>query len=318
MKKILNAYTSLIVSTVKTFLGKSYYHVHKPIGTHLDPGKVKGYYIDYSEKAHWNGETDPDGIPLIVLSNNKRIYFPITIAQMALGHYELWLERNESYNKDYFLKLAAWLKDNQDESGGWENPWEYLRPSCISNYSAMAQGQALSVMIRAYMLIDDESLLDSSYRAFYHMTKAVEKGGCTYYTEKGMSLEEYPEVPRSSVLNGWIYATFGLYDLMLSGKDKEVKESFEHSVKTLALNLENYDMGYWSYYDLHSLIASPYYHKLHITLLDALYVITKNKVFKDFSEKWTKYENNTLSRTRALGMKALQRVRNPQLITIIK
>jgi len=318
MKNIIDAYTSLIIRCAKIFLGKSYYHVSQPQGKHFFPNIIEGYFNDFTNKADWTGEIDSEGIPLVVLSNNKRIYFPIAIAQMALVHYEIWLENKQTYNKEYFLRLAHWLKDNQNEEGGWINPWEYLRPSCISNYSAMAQGEAISVMIRAHILTKDISFVDSSYLAFYHMIKPLDEDGCSYYSDHSIYLEEYPETPRSSVLNGWIYAAFGIYDLMLLTNDNEVKRIYQNTINTIERNLGSYDMGYWSYYDLHGVIASPFYHKLHITLLDTLYKTTNIEAFNTYSKKWTNYENNFLSRTKALGMKALQRLKNPGAVTITK
>ena len=142
MKKFIEAYGSLISKGAKIFFGKSYYHVSQPQGKHFVPDSLAGYYNDFTRKADWHGEVDESGIPLNILSNSKRIYFPITIAQMALGHYDLWLDNNKDFHKESFLMLAYRLKDNQDEAGGWINPWEYLRPSCTSNYSSMSFGNS--------------------------------------------------------------------------------------------------------------------------------------------------------------------------------
>ena len=318
MKNIIDAYASLITRSIKTSLGRSYYHVSQPEGKHFVPGGIKGYFNDFTKKTDWTGESDDKGIPVNVLSNEKRIYFPITIAQMALGHYDLWLENNNESNKESFLKLAHWLKDNQDELGGWTNPWEYLRPLSISNYSAMAQGEAISVMIRAHLITNDSGFVDSSFKAFHLMMKPLDKGGCAYYSDQGVYLEECPENPRTSVLNGWIYSALGIYDLMLFTKDDEVTGVFDKTIDSIELSLDAYDMGYWSYYDLQGLIASPFYHNLHITLLDTLYKVTDIDSFKTRSEKWSENQNNTVCRTKALGMKVLQRFKDPALVTLIK
>ena len=318
MKKIIDAYTSLISRSARIFFGKSYYHESQPLGKHFAPNSIEGYYNDLTKKTNWLGETDNEGIPLNVLTNNKRIYFPITIAQMALGNYDLWLESKHARNKEVFLKLAYWLKDNQDESGGWINPWEYLRPSSLSNYSAMAQGEAISTLLRAHNLTNDPELIDSSYRAFYNMIEPMDRGGCSFQSDNGIYLEECPELPKSSVLNGWIFAVFGIYDLMLFTKDNEVKKIYENTINTLELSLSSYDLGYWSYYDLHGRIASPFYHSLHISLLEALYILTRIKSFKAYSEMWAQYRNDFFSRNRALGIKAIQKIRDPGIITIIK
>ena len=37
------------------------------------------------------------------------------------------------------------------------------------------------------------------------------------------------------------------------------------------------------------MIASLFYHKLHIVQLEILYYLTNEKIFKDTSVKWSKY-----------------------------
>lgn len=183
---VIKTYISLLARWANIFLGRSYYHVSQPIGKHFNRNYVVGYYIDLTKKVDWKGETDEDGIPVDRLTNKKKVYFPITIAQMALGAYDLWLESGESEKKKKFLKLTTWLKQNQDEKGGWNNPWNYLKPSCVSNYSALAQGEAISVMARAYLLTDENSFLDCAQRAFHLLIKPVEEGGCSFYDDRSI------------------------------------------------------------------------------------------------------------------------------------
>jgi len=232
------------------------------MGKHISPGRIGGYYNDFTRKADWRGISDDNGIPLNVLSNGKRVYFPITIAQMALANYDLWLDKGESKNKDLFLKLATWLKTNMDENGGLINPWMYLRSSAVSNYSGLAQGEAISVMIRAYELTKSEPFLDSCKKAYNLMLKPVEDGGCSVYSDGKIYIEEYPEIPRSTVLNGWIFASFGVYDLLIATGDAGIQEVYSSVLKSIEQSLYQYDSGSWSYYDLHGTIASPFYHSL--------------------------------------------------------
>jgi len=315
---VIRAYISLLTRWANLFLGRSYYHVAQPIGKHFNGHQLSGYYNDLTEKANWKGESDEKGIPINVLTNRKKVYFPITIAQMALGAYDLWLQSGESKNKSKFVELADWLKRNQDEEGGWNNPWNYLRPSCVSNYSAMAQGEAISVLVRAFVLTDQTPYLDSAKRAFHLLVKPVEEGGCSLYINDGVYLEEYPEMPRSTVLNGWIYAVFGLYDLMLLTKDKLAQNILAKTLKTLENSLISYDSGYWTYYDLYGNIASPSYHSVHIVLLDALYIITGIDNFRNFSNRWKNYEKNFLNRSKALAIKGWQKLRKPAKVMILR
>ncbi|MEQ9620241.1 MAG: D-glucuronyl C5-epimerase family protein [Deltaproteobacteria bacterium] len=317
-RNIIHTYISLLLRWFNILLGRSYYHVSQPIGRFISKDEIAGYYNDFTKKADWKGISDNEGIPLNILSNGIKVYFPITIAQMALGNYDLWLESKESENKRKFLTLANWLKENQDSKGGWENPWEYLRPSSISNYSAMAQGEGISTLVRAYALTKDISFLNQAEKAYNLMMAPIEKGGCTFFIDEDIYLEEYPEIPRSTVLNGWIYALFGVYDFKIASKDRDVKSVYEKSLETVEKSLKFFDSGYWTYYDLQNNLASHYYHAVHISLLDALYILSDTKTFDHFSNKWKNYERNFFNKSKALTAKALQRLKNPMNITITK
>jgi len=310
------SHISLAVRCVNILLGRSYHHVPQPIGRYFNRHFVSGYYNDFTKKVNWNGQSDENGVPINKLTNGKRVYFPITIAQMALGVYDIWLETGELQKKDRFLKLATWLMQNQDEEGGWSNPWSYLRPSTSSNYSAMAQGEAISVLVRACLLTDNISFLDSAQRAFPLLTRPVEKGGCSFYKDENLYLEEYPEIPRNTVLNGWIYAIFGLYDLMLLRNDEVVNSILSRTLKTLESSLGSYDSGYWSYYDVRGNIASPSYHSVHIALLEVLYALTDVETFRDFSNSWKDYQKKILNRNKAIFVKLWQKFKNPGKVII--
>lgn len=282
----------------------------------MDTNSVQGYYNDLTKKADWKGESDEDGIPVNVLSNGEKIYFPITVAQMALGNYDLWLEKREHDKKYMFLKLAQWLKANQNDIGAWNNHWNFTRPSALTNYSAMAQGEGISTFARAYQLNKDKTFVESAEKAFDHMITSVENNGCAYYLNEDIYLEEYPENTRSTVLNGYIFALFGIYDLVLLTRRDDVKEVLKVSLSTLEKNLPIYDAGFWTYYDLQKTMSSPFYHSLHISLLNALYLLTGREPFKFFSEKWSRYEKNPFYKTKALLTKMLQKLKNPAKVTV--
>lgn len=88
------------------------------------------------------------------------------------------------------------------------------------------------------------------------------------------------EYPNIEILNGWIYAIFGIYD---AKDDKFFKENIEKLKKRLPF----YDLGYWSRYDAYSMYPSTlFYHKIHVEQLDALYKLTDDKFFQDLVFAW--------------------------------
>ena len=103
----------------KILSGKSYFHRKQGLGKVFLPGELKGYFNDLTAKVDWKGEVDDSGIPIVQTNKGRRIYFPITIIQMALGHHDLWLLEGEIEHRQRFLFLANWLLETQDQAGGW-------------------------------------------------------------------------------------------------------------------------------------------------------------------------------------------------------
>ena len=131
-------------------------------------------------------------------------------------------------------------------------------------------------------------------------------------------LEEYPAFKKNTVLNGWIFALFGIYDLFLSTSDKIYMNVFNQSFSTLIKDLEIYDAGFWSYYDERRALASPFYHNLHISQLDALSLVTGDESVKNRIRKWKDYKRNLIRRNYALILKAYQKIKNPDRVIVIK
>ena len=55
----------------------------------------------------------------------------------------------------------------------------------------------------------------------------------------------------ANVLNGAIFSLWGYYDVWKATDDEGARAAFEDGVSTLASNLERWDTGYWSRYDLY-------------------------------------------------------------------
>lgn len=304
--------------------GESYYHVAQPLGNRFEVDRVRGYYNDMTAKADWSGVVDAEGVPVDTLSNGKQIHFPITIAQVALGAYDLYLASGEKRRLDLFLRMARWLLANQDESGGWVNPWRDLRPTCTHDYSGMAQGEAISVLVRAELEArSHEDSVASEYRrsarrAFELLSRPLEEGGCAVWNGDSVTVEEYPESPPSTVLNGWVYALFGVYDFMLVTNDGQVSNFWNHSVNTLVRALPSYALSYWTSYDLAGTVASPFYHTLHIAQMEAMHRLTGDETFALFARRWREQRERRLNRTRAMVRKTFQKLRRPPEVVLVQ
>ncbi|XP_056427580.1 D-glucuronyl C5-epimerase isoform X3 [Hyla sarda] len=204
-----------------------------------------------------------------------------------------------------FFAACDWLVRNQDAKGGWPimvtrklgEGFKALEPGW---YSAMAQGQAISTLVRAYLLTKEQVYLDSALKATAPFKLPSEKHGVkAVFMNKYDWYEEYPTTPSSFVLNGFIYALLGLYDLKETAGEKQGKEArllYERGIESLHAMLPLYDTGSGSIYDLRHFmlgtapnLARWDYHTTHINQLQLLASIDGSPIFRDFVRRWKSY-----------------------------
>ncbi len=293
-------------------LGRSYWHVPQGLGKAFYPGKLAGYFNDLTAKVHWSGPADKQSVPLNKIGG-KQVYFATTIFQKALGHWDVWLlsRCEDGYSQQQFLNLAQWALNNQDNQGGWPL-WPLLGLQYPSPYSAMTQGEGISVLVRAYALTGNTLYLDGARKALSPLQKEVSNGGVCSVVCEGIILEEVPSEAHRGILNGWIFALFGFYDFLLVEEDNMVRKLLEQTLNALVAHLPLYNAGYWSYYDLSGNLASPFYHRLHIAQLQALTL-----AFPDYAAEFQRWEkiftqqlSNPLGKARAIAVKGVQKLRS--------
>jgi len=307
----------LFIRWSKMLGGKSYYHQPQSLGKAFRPNELAGYFNDLSGKTQWIGSTDDEGVPVITLVDGRKVCFATTVVQKALGHWDEWLLEGQDRDKKEFLKLTRWLLSKQDEDGGWP-VWRELNLLLSSPYSAMTQGECISAFVRAWKITRDDAYARGARQALALMCTSVEEGGTAVYEGKKIFLEEAPSNPRVSILNGWIFALFGLYDFWLAFGDKQTYRLFKQSLNTLLVHLGEYDAGYWSYYDVEKRLASPFYHDLHIHQLEALAAVESDPTLTQVLGRWEAYEDSKLNRFRALTVKTLQKLREPGEAVVIQ
>lgn len=313
-----NRISSLLRRWGAMLLGRSYWHVPQGLGRLFAPGRLCGYYNDLTAKAQWNGPVDEAGLPVNEF-RGRQIYFPTTLFQKALGHWDLWLAsgQKDEAHRTAFLNIARWAVETKDEQGGWPL-WPLLGLRYASPYSAMTQGEGISVLVRAYLLTQDPVYLEAARLALGPMQKPLDDGGACRVVPEGSILEEVPTEGYRAILNGWVFASFGLYDYLLIEDSDEVRQMLERSLSALVAHLPSYDAGYWSYYDLSGHLANPFYHRLHIAQLEALSLAFPEHahVFNRLREQFMRQDKNFLCRARAIGVKAYQKFRNPPEVVL--
>uniref|UniRef100_A0A1I7XPP4 Heparosan-N-sulfate-glucuronate 5-epimerase n=1 Tax=Heterorhabditis bacteriophora TaxID=37862 RepID=A0A1I7XPP4_HETBA len=190
------------------------------------------------------------------------------------------VRQSSSANDKFFITAADWMVKNQNKEGGWSVPVERSiadRRLVLGAgwHSAMAQPASLGGVMN-------------------------ELFGHPWY-------EEYPTTPGSFVLNGFMYALIGLYDMSKVIPAVEAPDNiktgplraralFEAGLDSLRLFIPLYDTGSGSIYDLRHIglqtapnLARWDYHAVHVYLLKWLVQITGDKILDETADRWIAY-----------------------------
>ena len=287
---------------------KSAFHVKQGVGLYYSKHKIKGYYNDLTNKVVCNKTLlDKNGIPINITVANIKAYFPITIFQYGLGLYDMYLkEKNEQYLIK-FLNIAEWAIVNIDKNGMWDCMGK-LNDRVHETQSSMCQSEGASLLLRAFIETKKIKYFNTAKKAIDFMITDIKSLGTTSYENGNIIFQEYVSKYNLSVLNGWIFSIFGLYDFTLINNDKKYTEILNTSINSLTKLLKKYDRRIWSNYDLKGTIASPSYHDLHIMQLKLLYDLFEKKEFKYYADKWERYQNNKTLKFIAIIIKFKQKI----------
>jgi heparosan-N-sulfate-glucuronate 5-epimerase len=268
-------------------VGRSVDFLPQPLGRHIDPQGLGGYYCDLRHKATDTADAMPrDG-------HGEPDWWVIPIAQAALGYWDLRLDGREDADEP-FLVLADWLMARA-EPGAGGTVWRVDKP--LVKYglapgwaSGMAQGQAASVLLRAHALTGRDDYLETARAALPPLLLPVSAGGLQSELDGVTVLEEYPTERPAAILNGWIFALFGVHELATVAGMPEARELFDRSAAGLVTLLPRYDNGWWSLYSLYDHgspdLAKPFYQRLHPVMLDALALIHPAPELSEYAERW--------------------------------
>jgi heparosan-N-sulfate-glucuronate 5-epimerase len=246
-------------------------------------------------------------------------YMPSRIAGHALAHWNL--SRRPTAAPDHlgrFMAAARWFLA---QPGGafmhdlpleaMANPW----PSCL------AQGEGLSVLMRAFAATGDRRYLAQAHAAVDLMEVPVEAGGVASSLPDGsFFLEEYPGGRHRHVLNGALFAAVGLDDLMRLSDQAELRARIlrDRLLASLDRNLGLWSSGDWSVYSIERGAAGArnactlHYQLVHVALLQHLVRMApcRHAALARSAAGWAKGSRRPLSRARALVLKSLYRLTN--------
>ncbi|MDZ7263578.1 MAG: D-glucuronyl C5-epimerase family protein [candidate division KSB1 bacterium] len=279
------------------------------------------YYIDLDRSLGEDFseyEFNAEGIPLVRFHRQPNWqHNPITVSQYGLYHYNRYCRTQAPESRQLFLKLADWLVDQAMPTSYGSLTWFYqvamdfyrITPIWISG---MAQAQAISLLLRAHQQTGDTKYLQTAQKAWPVLQLPVQQTGVlNRFPDERPIIEEYPSpFFLTGVLNGFIFAIFGVHDYALYTETATARDFFDELIFSLQQNLWRYDSGFWSYYDLKPplRLASRCYHRLHIRQLQTLFEISGTEIFKTYAESWQRYATSRRCRIKWLCHKIRQKL----------
>jgi len=266
------------------------------------------YYQDFSPAIRlveegYHGAMDADGVPMIAIDTGS-FHNPISIAQYALANMTAFRRGDESRAVRARTQLD-WLVGAQCREGEWAGCWvmrhdnpkyPWLRAPWSS---ALASGNALSALLRGSELFDDEAYAEAGRLAYEGLHAARGQELCED-TGSELWYEEYPATPAMHVLNGHVYCLFGVADYARVSGDPVADARWRRAAATALSRLGEFDLGYWSAYDLrwHEPVTLHYQKNIHVPQMRILAALTGEPGFTVVADRWEGYWNSRLSRIR--------------------
>lgn len=223
-----------------------------------------------------NYHFDEGRVIAVSLPSGKQVYNIFEIAMQAIGGVA-YLERiaNTPSGKGLkpdlptkpsvdnvlgILNVAAlnWLIDNKVKLKGGGITWHYSFDNAYNDVeinapwgSAFGQAHVIKAFLHAYRVTKEKRYKDLSIEAAKGYLLTVKQNGFQSKLPDGsVFFEEVPSQPLSHILNGHMISVIALLEL---GKEFDVdwiSQLAQAGVETLVTHLGDYDLGYWSRYDL--------------------------------------------------------------------
>jgi hypothetical protein len=249
-------------------------------------------------KAHYPGQLDEEGVPIVFWGEGKKASpSPANIILYGLGNHDVFLRTRDEQYYQRMMSVARWLENHRVSLGqgvGWPHyvdmpvyrlqaPW----------FSAMVQGIALSLLVRAHQLDPTGPWARLARQAWQTYHVPCEEGGFRRTVNQEVIYEEYPGPELDCVFNGMCCALIGLWEAWHSGVVPEAEADFRLGVAGLRSLLPQFDYGNWSLYSLSQclgkpMLASPYYVRTNGILAQAISLLANDPLFNTYGEHWLK------------------------------
>ena len=252
-------------------------------------------FIDRLSTGHYV-HFDDNGIPMFPSKSGELVHFITGMCSYGFANWEMFLKTGDVDNAKNLVAIADYLTNSMELIDGSAMLYDYESDSrkTLGVPCAMNQGEAISVLVRAYSYTGNLNYLKSAEELFVAFNQTYGRSGVTTKIQGSIWFLEGGK----KILNGHIYALLGLYDLSLISNDVRVKSSFNDGVDSVKALLSHFDSGFWSWYwiDKPKYMASAMYHNLHICQLYILFNITGENEFESFAVKLEKYAKKPIYR----------------------
>jgi len=263
-----------------------------------------GPYLGYSGASRspsiW--KLDRHGVPVVDYPSIGLRHNAVTTAQYGLWRWGRWRLFHRRSELAAARKQADWLVVHQDPaSGKWLFSFPFPTYNLMSHWSsALAQGQAMSLLTRMWRQTNDPVYLRTAERALKPLERPVREGGLVASLDGHPWYEAYPSRPPSFVLSGFMFTLVGLHDLQVgvphTAAGTRAGHLYREGMRSLAYGLPQFDAGHGQqYYDLRSK-GSPHFPRKYaslgymivdVQLLQALHSIgSKNPVVRHYLRRW--------------------------------
>jgi len=267
------------------------FHYPLQIDPAAGPKESLHYYI-YSDSLSWAAlSLDSTGIAQCVYPTTGAVYRPAFVAWYGLVNLGHYLRSHNPTHLQIFLNQIDWLERHaiQREDGAlvwphtfdWQDGYALRRAPWISAY---AHGLIISALVRARRITRQPRLLELLSASSLIFEIDVSRGGLREIVD-GNTI--YTEFCGRAVLDHFLTALLGLYDLFVETGDRTVERMFAQGIEGLKQTLPSWDYRHkWSWYCSHSYLCPPPYHCCNRLLLGALARLSNEPVLAEYAESW--------------------------------
>ncbi len=276
---------------------------------YVDPSRKSPFYpIDHKGKTRYP-LVGPDGVIVLRYAppTGDQIN-PEACFQFALGLHDRWITEGDDSLLEQFLFYARYFRDRQQDDGDFAYLFDYGEGLRAPWFSPLAQSRGASVMLRAYLLTDDQSFRQSALKSLGKFWTPIAQGGCLGFTARTGApyFEEYPPNP-TEVINGFMAAAIGPWELARFLDDADCAKLAALAKASLETMLPEFTLSWWSIYDQNRRDVfpnyhSPRYHKMCIGYLQVLALMFESDAIAAHAGIWRR-QYTLASRIRATALK---------------